>query len=72
MADEVRYWSASKSAFVPLKPMATPHLSSAAKKLAKAIAESDDAADSQEPSALTVLVAMIDELAGRVPPQEAR
>lgn len=72
MPDETKYFSASKGQFISIAPMPTPHLSSAAKKLAVAIANGDDSTDLQQPSALTVLLAMIDVLAGRVPPQEAR
>lgn len=64
MADTPRYYSASKRDFVEIASMPTPHLSSAAKKLLNA--EADRYGISRD-EALPVLLAMIDELARRVP-----
>lgn len=81
---EIRYYSASRKAFVEIDTMPTPHLSRAAKKLAHTMAEAwgaDDRAIAATTecdryadegfSALDVLEAMIDDLASRVPPAGA-
>lgn len=68
---DVQYWSESRGEGVDIGAMPTRHLSNAAKKTAKAIAEGVDGVDvlfqPDGSELLVVLSAMIDELASRVP-----